>query len=588
MKRACFLISILFYITAISAAPVDGIKSLRVAKAQLQRLERSDLQLTFRECISNQQRELARIYSLSSGGYIVVCADDVLPPVIAYSLSDSFTSPQGNLLSELIEADLSFRMQAYSQQSYRQDHSQAWEALLSEEPVRDFEQWPPDGYSTTGGWCKTLWNQTAPYNSLCPMDPVTNQRSIAGCPAVAIAQIINYHETLNGTVFSDADDYHHNYAGRNYWIDDDFATLSFPSFPQLNTYLANLQHSWSYQEDQASTDRAALIFACGVAAEQVFTSQSSGTFAVSQAYAAIQRFGFDGSQLITDPESNYRDLMAQNMMDAQPALLAVVTPAWDAGHNVVVDGYNTDGFFHINFGWGGSYNAWYQVPGGLPYNLTVLEGVVLDIAPLQALFHMPETLAFGYNVSNQQAELINISSQPLVIEAVQVRPSNIHNDPFFMLTIFHPALPYTLGAGQSVFISLALVQGDYTLREILDYELAIIHANGVYHIPVQVDTQYLSPNADEELPQALAIYLGPNPFRDVLTIRTKGTMPAQACVYDLRGRKLQSLSWLQDDPAQASCMWDGRDMAGRNCPAGIYLVRVTSGSRNSIVKVVKL
>jgi len=35
-------------------------------------------------------------------------------------------------------------------------------------------------------------------------------------------------------------------------------------------------------------------------------------------------------------------------------------------------------------------------------------------------------------------------------------------------------------------------------------------------------------------------------------------------------------------------MWDGRDMAGHSCPAGIYLVRVKSGSGSRVLKVLKL
>jgi len=587
MKRFISLFIILTGLAALSAMPVDEISSSRVLQAQLQRMGCPHARVSHQETLFHQETALARAYELDSGGYVVVSGDDILPPVIAYSIHDSFGPSEDNLLADLIRADLASRLQAHHQGLYSEDHQAVWQNLLGSASVRDFQQWPPDGYSTTGGWCKTLWNQTAPYNNLCPMDPVTNQRSIAGCPAVAIGQIVNYHETLNGTVFSDADDYHHNYSGRNYWIDDDAASLSFPSFPQLNTYLASLQHNWNYQQDQLATDRAALIFACGVAAEQVYSSQASGTFAVSQAYAAIQRFGFSGSQLITDPESNYRDLMAQNMMNAQPALLAVVTPAWDAGHNVVVDGYNTDGFFHVNFGWGGSYNGWYQIPSGIPYNLTVLEGVVLDIQASQPLFNLPEEIVFSDN-NHVQAELINISANPVEIEAIQIRPGAFNPDPYFLITLSHAPLPYILGVGQSLLIGINLVEGDDAPREIITLDLAVIHATGVHHIPIRVDTTFLSPNADEHIPPLQSIRLGPNPFQNRLTIRTEGEIPSQACVYDLRGRKLQELSIEPASPTQASFMWDGRDMAGHSCPAGVYLVRVKSGSGCRVLKVLKL
>jgi len=73
--------------------------------------------------------------------------------------------------------------------------------------------------------------------------------------------------------------------------------------------------------------------------------------------------------------------MSQNIKDTLPIHLAVVDPAWSMGHNVVVDGYNTDEYFHLNFGWGGQSNGWYLLPEEIPYGLTVIEGVIVDIIP---------------------------------------------------------------------------------------------------------------------------------------------------------------------------------------------------------------
>jgi hypothetical protein len=244
-----------------------------------------------------------------------------------------------------------------------------------------FQQWPPAGTTSTGGWLETNWTQDSPYNQLCPMDLVTGTRSIAGCPAVAMAQIVNFHKTIHGVLFSDADDYHHNYAGRNYWIDNDFATVGFPSFPLLNAYLDTLQTTYNNNVPLKNRDKAALTFACGVAATQVFTSSGSGTFGVIQAYEAYQKFNFSEVDLLVEADTDLYSRMAQNVKDTLPVHLAVVDPAWSMGHNVVVDGYNTNEFFHLNFGWGGSSNGWYHLPEEFPYGLTVIEGAVVDINP---------------------------------------------------------------------------------------------------------------------------------------------------------------------------------------------------------------
>lgn len=56
-------------------------------------------------------------------------------------------------------------------------------------------------------------------------------------------------------------------------------------------------------------------------------------------------------------------ILISNLQDGYPAHLAVENPAGTSGHNVVVDGYReSDGKFHINFGWGGSMDNWYSLP----------------------------------------------------------------------------------------------------------------------------------------------------------------------------------------------------------------------------------
>jgi len=71
--------------------------------------------------------------------------------------------------------------------------------------------------------------------------------------------------------------------------------------------------------------------------------------------------------------------MADNIKIGLPVHLATVNETWTSGHNVVCDGYNSDDYFRLNFGWGGSYDGWYSLPEGFPYSLTVFEGIVADI-----------------------------------------------------------------------------------------------------------------------------------------------------------------------------------------------------------------
>ncbi len=376
-------------LTAAAAAfalPVDGTDTRAVAQAQLARLDARGFAVAWQDVIVQAGRTVARVYGLSPTGYVVVAADTDLPPVVAYSLESSYPRDEaGNPLREMVAADLAGRLAAVAVVApevlvrWRTE----WDDLRDgdAQPAR-FQQWPPAGSTPTGGWLLSNWTQSAPYNNLCPLDVAHGSvRSQAGCPSVAMAMILNYHGTIQGTSLGAADRYWHAYAGNNYWIPDGYLQYGFPNFPTLNGYLQTLTAHWDAGSSLTNTDKAALVFACGVAATQVYSAAGSGTFGVAQAYAAFQRFGFTDSRLVLDTDPDlYPDLMAQ-MQNAHPAHLAIVDPGWTMGHNVVVDGYNSDDYYHLNFGWGGPYNGWYRLPQEIPYGLTVVEGLIMDIEP---------------------------------------------------------------------------------------------------------------------------------------------------------------------------------------------------------------
>lgn len=228
------------------------------------------------------------------------------------------------------------------------------------------------------------WTQDYPYNQLCPRDPYNGYAySVAGCPAIAMGQIINYLQTTQDTRFTDDDDYYHSYAGRNYYIDDDWETLQFPSFPQLNELLDTVDAFFRRGEELTDYLKAAVVFACGTACTQIYTSEGSGTFFVDQAFQAYQRFGFEDCVLFREPTEEMYELLISNLQDGYPAHLAVENPAGTVGHNVVVDGYReSDGKFHINFGYGGSLDNWYDIPDpNFYYGMTKVEGIILNIIP---------------------------------------------------------------------------------------------------------------------------------------------------------------------------------------------------------------
>ncbi|MEI6348691.1 MAG: C10 family peptidase [Bacteroidota bacterium] len=427
MKKINFIIPVLFaiFISSAFSRQITSQEAKTVASNKINLLQKSSI-FSIPNNISTLKDEsliLAYIFHLYPTGYIVVSSNTSLPPIPAYSFESNFeNSNQLNTLSVMLKKDLIRQnKEAIANNHFKNSNEELWNQLLNTtHPQKtDFQQWPEIG----NGWIKTNWTQTAPYSNFCPIDPITSQRSYTGCPATAMSQILNFHQSINQTSFNNNDDYYHNYAGRQFNIDNDYATHGFPSFPELNSYLDTLQNHWHNNIVLTNNDKAALNFACGVAASQVFTSEGSGTFSVSQALDAYHRFGCTSALLIGPTDTSLIYHLMQNMKDTLPAHLAIVDSGWTMGHNIVVDGYNTDGYFHVNFGWGGSSNGWYLLPQGLPSNLTYFEGVVVDIMK-NSTMEIPDNNIDIQSVSvfpNPCKDVINISSKLASSEKITLK-----------------------------------------------------------------------------------------------------------------------------------------------------------------------
>jgi hypothetical protein len=403
LKKLIFFIFILILFGFNFSIATDGYVSLnknmidskidletakKIAYIKLNEIDKSknyqidDIEICFNE---DDLKEFFYIFRLFPKGFIIVTTDYNLPPIIAYSLNSNIDEKTNDdIFIQLLITDIKSRLENIDiiPQDIISYRNYQWDKFLSRNDEQilniNFEQWPPEGTTPTGGWIITTWHQKEPYNIFCPLDLNSGIRSVAGCPSIAMAQILNYHKTINNVFFNDSDDYLHNYQNR-YWIDNDYIEYDFPSFPELNEYLSVLEYNYKNDLSLKDENQAGLVFACGVAAKQVYTESVSGTFGVIQAYDAYIKFNCDMIELIEDDNSYLYDRIIENIKNAYPVHLAVVTPEEDSGHNLIIDGYNTDEYYHLNFGWDGQKDAWYLLPDEIPYDLTVIEGVIVDI-----------------------------------------------------------------------------------------------------------------------------------------------------------------------------------------------------------------
>ncbi len=573
MKRAIgflFLISLVFQL---SAVPVSSFDMDEIAGNFLH-AKGMDVRFTevFDHSLDGDDGLLAQVYCLRPTGYLVVTADTDLPPVLAYSCQSQYETilPDGsNLLDVLITTDLQDRLEGYGEAT-RDMHQSQWEYLYSAPGMSRPDQWPPEGTTETEGWIETQWRQSAPYNAMCPLDPNNGNRSAAGCPAIAMAQVVNYHGTINGTRLDDSDDYHHSYGGRDYWIDDDWEENGFPSFPDLNACLDTLEHKMMFLKELDNDDKAALVFACGTACEQVYSSSISGTFGVDQSVDAYTRFGFEGFSCLENDDPELYERVSGNIMEAIPVELALVTPEWDAGHHLVADGYNTDDFYHLNFGWGGASDGWYVLFENIPYNLTVVEGALVDVQREQAFCMYPEELWMVHGMENEaEFQIMNISQESVTIEGMVIYSEYEYDFPSENY-YFTPEFPFTIESAETVACTIHV---DWSPRMGMNFKLHPVSAD--YGNEIDLVVNYA--NDDETIPSPdMNLTSYPNPFNPETTVRftLQEDSSVELNIYDIKGRKVRTLVDERLQTGEHRFTWNGEGAA-----SGIYLIRLKTGDR---------
>ena len=195
----------------------------------------------------------------------------------------------------------------------------------------------------------TRWSQDEPYNNMCPADG--NQRTVTGCVATAMAQIVNYHKLPTGKGTGSASV---TYKGTTYTFD--YASESFDWANMLDDYTG------SYTDAQANAV-AKLMYACGVSVDMSYGTGASGAVTSNVATALPTYFGFDSGAKTYQRKfytlDNWNDLVYQQLKDYGPVQFSGRND--EGGHSFVCDGYRQGDFFHINWGWGGASDGYFKL-----------------------------------------------------------------------------------------------------------------------------------------------------------------------------------------------------------------------------------
>lgn len=346
-------------------------------------------------------------------GFVIVAADDRVQPVLAYSIqgvmsADIPENVKGWLRS--CEDFISYCIKSRIQPT--DEIKEEWCRLTtssnpnlpgnsSAQKTLGLKSVPVGVYPLIS----TTWNQGDLYNNYCPYDSSSSQYTVVGCVATAMAQVMKYWE------------YPKQGIGTNSYSCGKYGTLS-ANFGTTEYDWDNMPNSLTGSCSAKQINAVALLsYHCGIAVNMEYGTASIGGSAasISGSGACSEKafknyFGYKSSlhavSRLGCSDSLWEAILVNELNAARPVIYSG-TDSSLAGHAFICDGYDALGYFHFNWGWGGSYDGYYALnnlhpsSGGIGSNSTLNfnynNTVLVGIEPNKSTFRViPSSLEVGY------------------------------------------------------------------------------------------------------------------------------------------------------------------------------------------------
>lgn len=324
--------------------------------------------------------ELYIFVRVGAPGFVVLSADDCVRPVLAYSLNGHI----GDLATMPEHVRLWFdgyRREIASLRDAGVVPSAAVQALW-DTPM------PKTGWDPVEPLLTTTWNQRPLYNLMCPYDINDSAYCVTGCTATATAQVMKYWNHPEVGWGSRA--YNTNYGVLSAIFDTTHYRWNL--MPNALTSLSDSAEIMAVAE---------LMYHVGVAVNMNYSPSASGAAVNSHGYAnypsaetALKTY-FKYSPLLYSiykeehSDAEWDNLIASEILASRPVLYAGYDPS--GGHAFVLDGIDSVGMFHVNWGWGGAYDGYYTtdslspgaggVGGNATYTFNLNNSAVIGIQP---------------------------------------------------------------------------------------------------------------------------------------------------------------------------------------------------------------
>ena len=300
---------------------------------------------------------------------------------------------------------------------------------------------------------RTQWGQGMPFNNFCPeaesgysdYDNYYGYRAVTGCVATATAQIMKYYNwpaTGNGS---------HSYTcdvvgGNTVTLSADFSQSTYAWSNMKNKFYIDVNYNVlvetavGYQQaTQAQMDAVARLMSdVGIAVEMSYGAGGlggSGAYSVNVVNALTTYFNYDNEMWLQyrDYYSDDWDALLRSELDAaRPIYYSGQTNKGydDGGHAFVLDGYNTSGYFHVNWGWNGNSDGYFvssllnpddQGEGSYEGGYNTWQAAIIGLRPAD-----PAPAVLATSITLDQSTATMATGQTLTLAAT-VLPTNATN-----------------------------------------------------------------------------------------------------------------------------------------------------------------
>lgn len=338
------------------AAPVGREAAMQQARQFLSQKHHSNGARQLRSATAGQSLQEAvadayYVFNVGQGdGFVIVSGDDRTAPILGYADRGTFDASRmpDNLKAWL--AGYADQMRQLDVKTITRPAAGAQRAPLRAKAKYSIAPMLP-----------TLWDQEAPYNGSCP-EFFNMGTSATGCVATAMAQVMYYHQWPAATTQQIP-----AYQCSTIW--GGLGQISVPAVA-AGTPLAWDKMKPTYNANDEDTEAcqavATLMAACGASVHMNYANNANGGSSAAitaTADALVDYFDYSATTRKIHREdysyAEWLELMYAELEAQRPVLYGGQSSG--GGHAFVVDGYDGEGLFHINWGWGGWCNGYFAL-----------------------------------------------------------------------------------------------------------------------------------------------------------------------------------------------------------------------------------